>query len=98
MPIKRITDSKLLHSGIYSSKTLTKKRLKIELCAIRESLEKEEICSVTWANSRDQLADCLTKEEASREKLYDVLIGNSNSKLYFFKKKERKGERDKREE
>ena len=43
--------------------------LKIELSSTRESLEKGEIDSVLWVDSKDQLADCLTKEGASREKL-----------------------------
>ena len=41
LPIKCITDSKSLHDAVYSTKTLTE--LKIELCAICESLEKGEI-------------------------------------------------------
>ena len=32
LPIKCVT----LHDAVYSTKTLTEKRLKIELCAIRE--------------------------------------------------------------
>ena len=75
LPIKCVTDSKSLHDAVYSTKTLTEKWLKIELCAIRESLEKQEIHSVIWVCSEDQLADCLTKEGASREKLYDKLSG-----------------------
>ena len=71
LPIKCVT----LHDAVYSTKTLTEKRLKIELCAIREWLEKQEIHSVIWVCSEDQLADCLTKEGASREKLYDKLSG-----------------------
>ena len=81
LPIKCITDSKSIHDAVYSSKTLTKKRLKIELCAIREPLEKEEIHSVTRVNRSNQLADCLTKEGATREKLYNALSGNCNNKL-----------------
>ena len=42
---------------IHSAKTLTEKRLKIELRAMRESLEKEETHSVIWVCSEDQLAD-----------------------------------------
>ena len=42
LTIKSITDIKSLHDAVYS-KTLTEKRLEIELCAIREPLEKEEI-------------------------------------------------------
>ena len=55
-------------------------------------IEIEETHSVKWVNSSDQLADCLMKEAASREKLYDVLSGNSNNKLYL-KKRERKERR-----
>ena len=57
-----------------------KKKLKTELCLIRESLEKEEIKCIKWFNSKNQLADYLTKEGASREKLYDAL--NSKTKLF----------------
>ena len=46
LPIKCITDSKSLRDVVYLSKEVTEKRLKIELLAIRESLEKGEIESV----------------------------------------------------
>ena len=94
LPIKCITDSKSLHDTAYLSKTLTEKRLKTELCAIRESLEKEGIHSVTWVNSSDQLADCLTKDGTFREKLYDIMSGKSNTKLYL---KNKKWQREKNE-
>ena len=80
LPIKCITDSNSLHDAVYSSKEVTEKRLKIELCAIRESLEKGEVTSVLWTNSKNQLADCLTKEGASHDKLYDAL--SEKIKLY----------------
>ena len=80
LPIKCIIDSKSLYDVVYSSNNPTEKRLKVELCAIRESLEKGEIQSVKWVVSKDQLADCLTKQGASREKLYDDL--NGKTKLY----------------
>ena len=62
LPIKCVTDSKSLHDAVYSTKTLTEKRLKTELCGIRESLDKQEIHSVIYVCSEDQLEDCLTKE------------------------------------
>ena len=73
--INCVTDSKSLHGAVYSTKTLTEEPLKIELCAIQESLEKQEIHSVIWVCSEDLLADCLTKEGASQEKLYGTLSG-----------------------
>ena len=80
LPIKCIIDSKSLYDAVYSSNNPTEKRLKVELCAIRESLEKGEIQIVKWVVSKDQLADCLRKQGASQEKLYDVL--NGKTKLY----------------
>ena len=84
LPVKCVTDSKSSLDAVYSSKTLTEKRLKIELCAICESLEKREIQSVTWVNSSDQLADCLTTEVKHLVKnyIYDVLSGKRNNKVY----------------
>ena len=55
LPIKFVTDSQSLHDVVYSNKTLTEKRLKLELSAIQESLEKPEIHSVIWVCSEDQL-------------------------------------------
>ena len=48
LPIKCITVSKSLHDAVYSSNNPTEKRLKTELCLIRESLEKEEIKCIKW--------------------------------------------------
>ena len=62
LPIKCVNESNSLHDAVYSTKTLTEKRLKTELCGIRESLDKQEIHSVIYVCSEDQLEDCLTKE------------------------------------
>ena len=73
LPIKCITDSKSLHWAVYSSKEVTEKRLKIELSTISGSLEKGEIESVLWVNSKHQLADCPTKKQAPHENLFEGL-------------------------
>ena len=81
--IRCITDSKSLHAKLYSFKALTEKRLKIELCAIQESLEKQEIHSVIWVcSSKNQLADCLTKKGPSGEMLYGTLSGKIQIQLF----------------
>ena len=80
LPMKCTTDRRSLDDAVYSSKTITEKRLKFELCAIPESLEKGEINSVTWVNSSDQLANCLTKKGVCHEKLCNVLSRHSNNK------------------
>ena len=73
-------NSKSLHDAVYSSDNPTENRLKTELCSIRKSLEKGQTQCVKWVNSKDQLADCLTKEAASREKLY---VLNGRTKLFI---------------
>ena len=80
LPILCIIDSKSLYDAMYSSNNPTEKILKVELCAIRKSLEIGEIQSIKWIVNKDQLADCLTTERASWEKLHDVL--NGKTKLY----------------
>ena len=62
-----IIDNKFLYDAVYLSNNPTEKRLKVELCAIRESLEKGEIQIVKWVVSKDQLADWLRKQGASQE-------------------------------
>ena len=50
-------------------------------CSIQESLEKGEIKCIKWVNSKNQLTDCLAKEGASHEKLFDAL--NGKTKLFI---------------
>ena len=72
IPIECVIDNKSLKDSIYSTKTLTKKHLKVDICAIREMIE-IEIKLVMWKESKMQLADCLTKTGVSGEKLIDAL-------------------------
>ena len=72
-PIHCYTDSKSLLESVHSTKTLKEKRLKADVCVIREMLEKKEIESINWCPSNRQLADCLTKSSASSTKLMSLL-------------------------
>ena len=74
-PVYCYIDNKSLVDTINSTKTLTEKRLKVEVCIIREMIEKQEVKSVSWCDSNSQLADCLTKVGDSSEKLLHVLNG-----------------------
>ena len=68
------TGNKLLLNSVHSTKPLKEKRLKVDVCIIREMLEKKkEIISVNWCTSKTQSADCLTKATASPSKLVSVL-------------------------
>ena len=71
------TDNKSLVETINSTKTLTEKRLKVDICIIREMIEKLQVKQISWCDSSSQLADCLTKAGPSCEKLLRVLQGNA---------------------
>ena len=56
-PIHCLTDNKSLLESIHCANTLNKTRLKVDVCIIREMLEKNEIRSINWCASEKQLAD-----------------------------------------
>ena len=72
-PIHCYTGSKHLLNWGHSTKTSKEKRLKVDVCIIREMLEKKGISSVNWCTSKTQLADYLKKARASTSKLISVL-------------------------
>ena len=60
-PVYCYTNNKSLVDTNNSTKTLTEKRPKVDLCIIREMIEKQEVESVSWCGSSSQLTDCLNK-------------------------------------
>ena len=74
-PVYCSTDNKSLVCTINSTKTLTEKGLKVDVCIVREMIEKQEVKGVSQCDSISQLADCLTKGGASSEKLLQILKG-----------------------
>ena len=68
-----LTDNKSLFDSIHSTKTVGDKRLLIDISCIRNKLVESEIHKVTWITAENQLADCLTKNEAPSSKLINVL-------------------------
>ena len=61
------TDSRTLMTAIKSSTGVSSKRLKIEIAAIRETIETGEIQEVQWIAGKKQIADILTKAGVSEE-------------------------------
>ena len=80
-PVTLLVDNKSLYEAVRSTSILAEKRLLVELAALREMQERREIL-VEWISTRQQLADCLTKAGANRQKLVEVL---SQGKLDFEK-------------
>ena len=66
------TDNKSLSEALYSTKAVEEKRLRVEIAALRESVERKEI-KVEWIRTRDQIADVFTKHGADNRLLLDVL-------------------------
>ena len=56
----------------------------MDICVLREMIEKKEISDINWADSASQLADCLTKLGASSAKLLDVLSGDMDDYYLLF--------------
>ena len=71
-PATVFVDNKSLHDAVKSTGLITEKRLLIDMTALREMQENGEI-SIEWVSTQHQLADCLTKAGASKQKLIDVL-------------------------
>ena len=67
-------DNKSLYDNIHSSTNVKEeKRLVLDISLIKEMMERKEINSVTLVDTKQQLADCLTKQGASPERLRCVL-------------------------
>ena len=67
------TDNKSLTDSLTSLKQVNDRRLRLEITVLRNMLEKEEITTVTWVNSSEQLADCLTKKGVCVDKLQTAI-------------------------
>ena len=70
--IKAYTDSKSLIEAINSTKLVDDKRLRIDIGAIKESIQKHE-ADVRWCPGSKQLANCLTKKGAQSNDLLRVI-------------------------
>ena len=73
IPIKAYIDSKNIHSAVHSTKTVSEKRLRLDIAALKQMLHRKDIEEVSWIESSEQLADCLSKKGASSSKLVNIL-------------------------
>ena len=69
LPVHCYIDNKSLLDVLDSKRNVEDKRLRIDVAVIRDMLQKNEISSVQWVSTNDQLANCLTKRGASAEQL-----------------------------
>lgn len=71
-------DNKSLVTSVNSCTNLDDKCLLIDVCVLRDFLEKELINNFQWISSDLQLANCLTKQGASDKNIIDVLNSNKH--------------------
>ena len=69
------TDSDSLQKNLRTTNKLTEKRLNMDLMVIREMVERKEIHNIEWVPTDVQLADCMTKKGADKNKLLQALSG-----------------------
>lgn len=82
VPIVCITDCRSLYEAVHSTKTVTEKRLRLELSSIKEGIQSGLIWKFLWTGGFGQLADCLTKKGASVSKLLSVLERGVVDKMF----------------
>lgn len=65
LPVMCVTDNYSLIEAIKSTKSVTEKRLRLEISGIKELIQNKKIEKILWSATKEQLADCLTKKGAS---------------------------------
>ena len=72
IPITALTDNQSLNDTIKTTKPTLDRRLRVEISALREMCDKNEI-NIHWISKQHQLSDVLTKKGASVHSLVKVL-------------------------
>jgi len=72
-PVYAIVDNKSVVDALGSTRLVDDKRLRLDISAIQQAVERKEITQVKWCPGEHQLANCLTKKGASSAKLLNVL-------------------------
>ena len=72
MPVHILTDSQSLFEHIGTTKLASDKRMRVEISAIREMVEKGEI-SAHWIEKESNVSDVLTKKNASHILMMDTI-------------------------
>ena len=71
--IVAVTDCK--KKSVYSSNNIEDKRMKIEICVLRDYLKRGDIKEIKWVDTANQLADVLTKSGVNCDKLCHAISG-----------------------
>ena len=72
IPVFSFTDNRSLEEAARSTKQVSGKRLRIDLAELKRILESKELQDMRWCESKDQLADGLTKKGVLMNRLLAV--------------------------
>ena len=72
IPIELFVDNKSLFDNVYSVKSVSEKRLRIDIASIKELVATEKL-KVKWVETGDQVADVLTKRGVNPMKICNIL-------------------------
>ena len=78
VPVKLLTDSRPTLESIASSKQVERKLLRNAVADLKAKLVEKEVESYSWLDTKDMIADILTKECKENYDIMDVL---NNGKL-----------------
>ena len=73
LEIIAIIDNKSVVEALYSTKMVDDKRRRIDISAIKQYLDNDEISSVMWCPGKQQIANAMTKRGASNRDLLHIL-------------------------
>ena len=62
IPVKAVTDNKGLWENLYNTRQCEEKLLRNSVALVKEMLEKSEVEIIDWVDTKNMLADTLTKK------------------------------------
>ena len=78
IPMHCVADNKSLWDALASTKYITEKRSQIDIGALKEAIKNNNIEHISWVKTNEQLADSLTKYEASSVPLVNTCYMKEN--------------------
>ena len=75
--VKLVTDSKSLHDAIYSTSLVKDKMLRINIAAIKQSMEEFNVDFI-WKRGSKMIADALSKKQSNKDMLRNAIMAGSN--------------------
>ena len=76
IPVRIKTDCRTLEKALKSHSLVKSKRLRIDVAAIKEMLKMGEVEEIEWVETKQQVADILTKRGVARGNIEFYVFGN----------------------